>query len=216
MPFRTKEINEKKQILLYGGAHPFIFDLKEIGDYRKYKVNKIVLGSNHGLVMFNNLNELGVFGSNQSGELGLPYKVNEMNFYDKLVLNKMKFLGMEDFKVIDIAAGENFSMVLIKFNNKKFPSLYKFHLNQTESNEVIHLEECETQAAIKKILVSSLRTILLTEDNSLYVKGNLFSLDISEKYKQIVKFDCNVTDLGMGNNDCLILLGRNTFNFNRR
>lgn len=65
-------------------------------------------------------NDVAGFGSNDQGQLGIPLSSDlTKNYYQNLAFNSIKLPSVnETFRFIDIAAGENFSLILIKVKEK--------------------------------------------------------------------------------------------------
>jgi alpha-tubulin suppressor-like RCC1 family protein len=228
-PDKPRDICEKTEIFFYGiipielKKNPF--DLSSLGTFTNYQVKKIVFGLEHCIIQFKNVkNELGLFGSNEYGQLGMDIKPviddKGVNYYSKLSLLKTKFEETSDFEIVDMAAHDLYTLVLVSFKNKakfgKFNYIYKFaheekdklKLDKVEENiNVIKKEEFKynTNGMIIQIYTHENRDVILTEDNSIYVKGSNFNLEIFEKYKMTIeKFEKNIKYLCLGKNHMLI------------
>jgi hypothetical protein len=90
-------------------------------------VLKIVCGNNHGLILLGRITHINVdnndvagFGSNEQGQLGIPLKSDtSKNYYQNLAFNQIKISAIkESFEFQDIAAGENYSLLLVKVKDK--------------------------------------------------------------------------------------------------
>lgn len=97
------------------------FSLDKLID-KNDNVKKIAAGNNHVLVLFAS-GKLGVIGDNNNGQLGLPFKkgendnkINEIYVYIPVIQDE----NFKKYEIIDIACGENFSLLLISANNKNF------------------------------------------------------------------------------------------------
>jgi hypothetical protein len=140
------------------------------------------------------------------------------NTYDYILLNKPEIVKTNKFDILDIAANEYFSLILLKFHDtKKFLShnyLYKLSLktedkinliNNSKIN-VLQKEEIDySRVKIKKIYTFSDRIALLTEDDSIYIKGSDFNMNINYKYKIFIeKFQKSINYICLGNNHMII------------
>lgn len=195
-------------------------------------VQKIVFGLEHCVIKFHNINnEIGVFGCNQNGQLGLEIKPvldNPLvNFYPKLVLNKLSIQDTSDFEIIDIAANEQYTLILVNFKNKQKHGCanYIFRLGHEEKDILlidgtinknifaIKKEEFkyDQKNLIKQIYTHENKDLFLTLDNSIYMKGSSYTLQILEKYKMVVeKFEKMISYLSVGKNHLLIFTGDQT------
>jgi len=89
--------------------------------------------------------ELGIVGSNENGQLGLSLKTkfcqmiqfNSINFSNEVIRPKSR--------VIDIAAGDDFSMILLK-NEANEKILY--HLEVKKENKFINEEEDKLKVVV--------------------------------------------------------------------
>lgn len=107
------------------------FSLDKLID-KNDNVKKITAGNNHVLVLFAS-GKLGVIGDNTNGQLGLPFKkgenenkINEIYVFIPVIQDE----NFKTYEIIDIACGENFSLLLISANNKNF--LFRLGYNQED------------------------------------------------------------------------------------
>lgn len=131
----TKEIFEHNELHCYGficNQNTQDFFLDKYLDKSDF-VKKITAGENQILVLFAS-GKLGILGDNANGQLGLPLKRGENeNKYNEIFIYKPKLsqeININNYEIIDIAAGEHFSLILISLNNKHF--LYKLGYNQED------------------------------------------------------------------------------------
>jgi alpha-tubulin suppressor-like RCC1 family protein len=201
-------------------------DISSLGTFTNYKVQKIVFGSEHCVIKFENINnQIGVFGCNQNGQLGLDIKpIKEdplVNFYPKHVLNKFSIQETSDFDILDIAANDQYTLILVNFKNKKKhgSANYIFRFGQEEKdnllidgpiiNDICAIKKEEfkydQKNLIKHIYTHENKDLFLTDDNSIYIKGSSYTLQILEKYKMVVeKFEKKIRYLSVGKNHLLI------------
>jgi len=212
-------------------------DLNSLATFSNYTVNKIVFGNNHCIIQFeNSKNELALLGSNEHGQLGLNIKKGDLHFdgdssslnvLNKSELKTFEFENTTDYEIIDICAAEDFTLVLIKFGNeKKFGKstyIYRFSLDinsrlnteTKDSNEEIVINPIRREdfkygiySNVKRIYALGDRIVLLTEDNSIFLKGSDFNMDILTNFKEIVsRFEKRIIDICLGKNHLLVTTG---------
>jgi len=130
----TKNIFEQNELHCYGIVPEEMketFSLQKLIDKEDY-VKKISAGNSHVLVLFSS-GKIGVIGDNTNGQLGLPFKkgenenkINEIFVY----IPKIQDESFSKYEIIDIACGENFSLLLISAKNCNF--LFKLGYNQED------------------------------------------------------------------------------------
>jgi alpha-tubulin suppressor-like RCC1 family protein len=201
-------------------------DITSLGTFTHYVVQKIVFGLEHCVVKFQNVkNEIGVFGCNKNGQLGLDIKPVKddplVNFYSKFVLYKLSIQDTSDFEILDIAANEQYTLILVNFHKKEKhgSANYIFRFGQEEKDNLlidgkidkniraIKKEEFkyDDKNLIKQIYTHENKDVFLTQDNSIYIKGSSYTLEILEKYKMVVeKFEKKISYLSLGKNHLLI------------
>jgi len=135
------------------------FNLENIVD-KNDTVKKITAGNNHVLVLFSS-GKLGVIGDNTNGQLGLPFKkgesenkINEIFVY----LPKIEDEKFKKYEIIDIACGENFSLLLISANYKNY--LFKLGYSQ-EDRYRDDIDLINPIVNINKIFLSFIKLIFL-------------------------------------------------------
>ena len=104
-------IFDKEEIRLYGLFNESIKNKPlELKSFTTNEIQKITSGKNHSLVLMKD-NKVGVWGSNQNGQLGL----NRMEvLVENLKINNLDFISnISMFKVVDIACGNNSSYLLL-------------------------------------------------------------------------------------------------------
>ncbi len=192
----------------------------DVSNYSKSFVRKIVCGTNHCLVLFND-GQLAVFGSNEEGQLGLKLK-KEGNYLNEITLNRFnltienaagkKKLQPGEYEIWDIAAGDNFSLLLLRVNMKCI--LVRFGIspedkysNEIETISIINIVEVDHEriGSISNIYVFGQRSMLLTTNNDLYVGGIDFELNPLDKYKHLERFATKIRNVYLGLGHCLVL-----------
>ena len=93
-------------------------------------MSKIVCGNSHCLILFNN-GDLYGFGGNEEGQLGLTITNEDSKYISTLTKINFTVQNLEGFSVEDIAAGDTFSLVLIRDNNNR-TKVVRFGINQAD------------------------------------------------------------------------------------
>lgn len=177
---------------------------------------KIVCGTNHILVLLNNL-ELLVSGSNEQGQLGLDMeKSKELANFRQF---RQELEGTKNYTIIDIAAGENFSLVLISINEIKY--LYRFGINLEDQYDISIDEKNKKQIGhkniekieldynttkIKNIYAFKHRSIIITESNEVLMGGIDYSIrNFNKNFKRVDIFPKEIKNVCLGIGHALIL-----------
>ena len=131
----TKNLIEKTQINCFGAVP---FNSRQING----KVKKIVCGLSHCLLLIkeNNIKNLYGFGLNDEGQLGLEIKnasQDNQDTYYKINIPQ-NIIHIQNYEIIDIAAGDNFSLILIRDNQGN-------NNNNINENNLIMNEEIENE-----------------------------------------------------------------------
>jgi hypothetical protein len=189
----------------------------DVSQFSKSTVRKIVCGTNHCLILFNDGN-LGVFGSNAEGQLGMPI-TKDNNYISQIKINKLNFpipnqKGSNDFEIWDIAAGDKFSMILIKLNLSNESYLVRFgikkedkYLDNVQNISTINIEQIdyEKTGMINNVYSFGQRTLLLSIDNKIFVGGVDFNQNPLEKFKFCESFNNPIKGIYMGQEHCLVI-----------
>ena len=193
-------------------------------------VEKIAFGDSHSLMIIKTSNDktlLYGYGSNENGQLGLPYMPNKNNFYnnwnkielDKEINKAFLFWAKINFTIYDVGVGNGFSIVAIKSAKSPYEiTLYRFEIAKEDKFDAMNGEsssekttiyqekfDTSTNGGIKQIAVFGERLLVLTNDNSVYVKGALFFLSIANNfvlYSQLPK-EKEITQMNLGINHCI-------------
>ena len=131
----TRSLIEKTQINCFGAVP---FNSRQING----KVKKIVCGLSHCLLLIkeNNIKNLYGFGLNDEGQLGLEIKnasQDNQDTYYKINIPQ-NIIHIQNYEIIDIAAGDNFSLILIRDNQGN-------NNNNINENNLIMNEEIENE-----------------------------------------------------------------------
>lgn len=188
------------------------------------------------MILFND-GQLAAFGSNEEGQLGFDFK-KDGNFYNEIMMNKFSVADtlasrnvvnnqnptlISDYDIWDIAAGDNYSLVLIRSGMRTL--LVKFGISPqdkyaSDMNKVksVNLVECDYDRIgnISKVFAFGQRSLLLTLNNDLYVGGIDFeqnTLDL-DKFKHLERFNKQIRSVYMGLEHCLVLDCKCSININ--
>ena len=191
----------------------------------KLNVKKICSSDMHSLMLIeiydenNNLIKtlLYGYGSNENGQLGINYDPLGNNFYkDWILINLEKKIKFKFF-IDDINVGDDFSIITIK-DDKNILSMLRFQLSKEDQFEILStnnnsIKNCITKEkfninenqGIKQVGCFGNRILVLTNDNSLYMKGILYDMTNATEFKKYVKFNENILYMTLGINNCLLL-----------
>lgn len=198
------------------------------------EIKSIQFGDSHSLMLIrstsNGKSFLYGYGSNENGQLGLDFNPGKSNVYDQWTkislddhINKgLMFWNKIDYEIVDIGIGNDFSIVTIQYKKDNSLALYRFQLKKEDKFAVLaeekddkkttvykeHFDQSENKG-IKQVGVFGDRILIITNDNSLYIKGVLYNLDTSDNYALYKKFNFNVISFTMGMNHSLFLTANN-------
>ena len=150
---KTKDILEHEELHLFGQVSPkYKNKIINLPLFTQSKVKKIVV-SKHVLILFENSKLFG-FGLNDEGQLGINItkegnieEITEIKFLNENIIKDLKLNEIKHFKILDIAVGDNYSLILIKTDlNKK--ALIKFGI-KSEDKYLNPLESITTVVKIK-------------------------------------------------------------------
>ena len=189
-------IEELKKVLLEG--------------YGENPVKKIVCGKSHCIILLNNNHLIG-FGLNKEGQLGLPL-VPEKEDYKQITQLQLNLpnISMENSKIIDIAAGDEFSLILIETQDGhtlivRFGTdiINKYaNIPNTVCQKVEILPELNSN--ITRIIAFENRKIFLTKENEIYVGGRDFSGTEIDEYILLKKFDIKIKEIYLQKESCVV------------
>ena len=196
----------------------------------KLNVKKMSSSDMHSLMLIeiydenNNLIKTLIYGygSNEYGQLGIDYDPLGNNFYKDWVLinleKKMKF----EFFIDDINIGDDFSIVTLKDLNSNNLLMIRFQLSKDDQFDILSnnnntIKNCITKEqfnlsdnkGIKQVGCFGNRILVLTNDNSLYMKGILYDMSNATEFKKCAKFKENILYFTLGINNCLLLSEEN-------
>ena len=194
----------------------------DISKYTKSFVRKIVCGSNHCLILFND-GQLAGFGGNEDGQLGLDL-IKHGNYVNEIKTNRFAIYdpvartNITEYDIIDIAAGDNFSLIVVRANLRNVLIRLglrpedKYRDDHASINPVNIVElNYDKINNIKNVYQFGQRSLIITQDNSLYVGGVDFHLNPVDKFKYIDHFNKQIRSIHLGLEHCLILDCKNIF-----
>lgn len=203
----TKHIFEVNEIHCFG-TYPK--DIIKLSTYTTERVKKMRCGNIHCLVLLINGDCLG-FGGNEEGQLGLDPSVKGCQ---ELMLPKTIPAIPQEFVYEDIAAGENFSLLLVRTKQQQYLIRYglnikdKYKGNQ-EVSQTIHLEPLpNTIGQIRSIYAFGQRMMLLNETNDIFIGGLDFKSRMIKGYELFYHFNGNIKSIQLGFGHCIILNGK--------
>lgn len=144
------------------------------------------------------------------------------NFCDEIIIHKHKLDNTFDYDYIDVACESNKTLLLVKFHKNYHNSLFILgennilNVNKDDTKDSINLTNNLNfeELKIKKIYSKKNSSLLLTEDNSLYIKGSNFLNFNDEKFTKIAsKFNKEIKSLELGNEHIILLTSKFFFIF---
>ena len=233
--FLDKLYPDNNLLISYGNAfYDKNLDLNKLtkkDESDKLNVKKFCSSDMHSLMLIeiyskdNNLIKTSVYsyGINESGQLGIDYDPLGNNFYKEWLYVEIEKKIKKKIFIDDINVGENFSIITVKEIDKDILSIYRFQLRKEDQFEILSknnnsVKTCITKekfdtrdnGGIKQVSCFGNRILVLTKDNSLYMKGILYDMSNAEEFKKFVKFDEEILYITMGINNCLLLGEDNT------
>lgn len=220
-PNNNKNVIKENKLYVFGneclGFDNNILNIKEISNTN---IKKIVSGDNHVLILFSDGRLFGI-GNNTEGQLGL--RLEQENLYlTKLLeiridLSNTSFSGNK-YEILDIAAGNNYSLILVKFNNSNTADVIKFGLNQSDKysddlkslkvvyliSDLYKLNRTNAFGSVKSIYSFGERSLLVF-DNEILIGGKDFNMIPLNDYIQLFSSQNKITQISLGKEHCLIL-----------
>ncbi len=178
--------------------------------YGQKPVKKIVCGKAHCIILLNN-NKLIGFGSNEDGQLGLPLETKVCNKVTKLPITLQNIGNLNNIEIKDIAAGDEFSLVLVKNEEERFFLIrfgtdirYKYVTLPYSTSQSIYILPEEVNN-ITKIFAFEKRKLFYTQENDIYLGGKDFTGTEINRYIHLKKFDTNILSLQLQKESCIIM-----------
>jgi len=213
---------EKNELFSFGSV-PDNLRWMELNNFNSL-VKKIVTGRNHCLILFEN-GQLFGFGGNEEGQLGMNIKDNNFDSLTLIRFNDNNNNIINDQRIEDIAAGDNFSLILVR-DAQENQHLLRFGIklidkynvdarNNNDSNiNVVNSEILPNNlnTEINKIYAFGKRVIFCTKKDALehqqiFIGGYDFNDNKIEdgKYKELIENNNIIfTDIYLGQNFCLL------------
>jgi alpha-tubulin suppressor-like RCC1 family protein len=110
-------------------------------------LRKICIGKNHSIALFES-GKISVLGDNHNGQLGIPFKKTcEGNKFDEWYTFSPEIDTLKNSSVIDIACGDDFSLLLISENQQNilvrlgYKQEDKYRDNIEDISPIVNLKE---------------------------------------------------------------------------
>ena len=205
----TRNEIETEELYVFGSAPEELRKVLLEGDrYGRKPVKKIVCGKTHCIILLNNNSLIG-FGSNEEGQLGLPLETKECSQITQLPIN-IPNVNLENAKILDIAAGDEFSLILIR-TQEGHSIIVRFgtdiinkyaNVPNTVCQKVENLPDLNSN--INKIIAFEKRKIFCTEGNEIYVGGRDFSGTEIDEYVLLKKFENPIEEIYLQKESCIV------------
>ena len=203
----TKNELELEELYVFGSAPEELRKVLLEG-YGRKPVKKIVCGKSHCIILLNNNSLIG-FGSNAEGQLGLALEKKDYLQITQLPIN-IPNINMENSQILDIAAGDEFSLVLIRTQEEHY-LIVRFGTDIINKYANVPNTVCqkieqlpELNGPITNILAFEKRKIFCTENNEIFIGGRDFSgIEINE-YILLKKFDNKIENIYLQKESCIV------------
>ena len=203
----TKNELELEELYVFGSAPEELRKVLLEG-YGRKPVKKIVCGKSHCIILLNNNSLIG-FGSNAEGQLGLALEKKDYLQITQLPIN-IPNINMENSQILDIAAGDEFSLVLIRTQEEHY-LIVRFGTDIINKYANVPNTVCqkieqlpELNGPITNILAFEKIKIFCTENNEIFIGGRDFSgIEINE-YILLKKFDNKIENIYLQKESCIV------------
>lgn len=204
----TRNEIELEELFVFGSA-PEELRKTLLEQYGRKPVKKIVLGKSHCLILLNNNTLIG-FGSNEEGQLGLELAKKECNKPTPIPITLQNIGDIQNMQITDIAAGEDFSLVLLK-NAEEQSILVRFGIDVM--NKYVDIPNVSVQKVekipegvvnISHIFAFEKRIMFYTSTNEIYVGGRDFMGTEINEYKLLKKIYNDIENLYMLKESCIV------------
>jgi alpha-tubulin suppressor-like RCC1 family protein len=126
----SQSIFQKNELHLFGVVPDNLREVDiDLSGVNKTRVRKIACGNSHCLILFSD-GELFGFGENICGQIGLSIAIKDSNYISEIKRVKFAVPDIKDYKIIDIACGDQYSLVLI--NSKGVNYLIRFGIGKED------------------------------------------------------------------------------------
>ena len=224
---KNKQLIEKPEIHCFGAVPRELPKIIDSTRYSQSPIRRIVCGNSHCLILFNDGSLYG-FGGNEEGQLGVIITDEKSKYLNDLTKINFSLPAIPEFTIEDIAAGDVYSIVLIKARNKfhivhfgiKQEDKYKLTSEGIKNIWTEKLpDDDEEELNIKSISAFGKRKVFVTQDNTIYISGIDFTSNKLKEYVLFYKFEKQIHSVNMGLNHIIILatdgliygLGDNTY-----
>lgn len=208
---QTRNELELEELYVFGSAPE---ELRKIllEPYGRKPVKKIVCGKSHCLILLSN-NTLMGFGSNEEGQLGLSLDTKVCNNITKIKITVPSLENVQNsLQILDIAAGEDFSIILIKNTTDEQIYLIKFgtdlrnrYLSKPDNNTQIIEKLPEDVGTINKVFAFEKRKVFSTVENDIYLGGRDFTGTDIKGYVLLKKFNTKIENIYLQKESCIVL-----------
>ncbi|MCQ2818412.1 MAG: hypothetical protein MJ252_14185 [archaeon] len=203
---------DKNEIISFGDVPTDLnlpFALSKVVDGNA-SVRKIVCGIGHCLILLNN-GQLFGFGGNDNGQLGIKITDEKQKLIQTLtkIQFEVKEPSLNRFIIKDIAAGDDYSLILIRQEEHDYIIRFglalkdRYRINIKEANNITVDPIPEDIGEVEGIFAFGKRRLLVTQNNKIYINGADFKNFYLDKYTE-VKFEGEIQSLHLGMNHCLI------------
>ena len=203
----TKNELELEELYVFGSAPEELRKVLLEG-YGRKPVKKIVCGKSHCIILLNNNSLIG-FGSNAEGQLGLALEKKDYLQITQLPIN-IPNINMENSQILDIAAGDEFSLVLIRTQEEHY-LIVRFGTDIINKYANVPNTVCqkieqlpELNGPITNILAFEKRKFFCTENNEIFIGGRDFSGTEINEYILLKKFDNKIENIYLQKESCIV------------
>ncbi len=203
----TKNELELEELYVFGSAPEELRKVLLEG-YGRKPVKKIVCGKSHCIILLNNNSLIG-FGSNAEGQLGLALEKKDYLQITQLPIN-IPNINMENSQILDIAAGDEYSLVLIRTQEEHY-LIVRFGTDIINKYANVPNTVCqkieqlpELNGPITNILAFEKRKIFCTENNEIFIGGRDFSGTEINEYILLKKFDNKIENIYLQKESCIV------------
>ena len=196
---------------------------------QKLNIKKISSSDMHSLMLIEIYDDknliktlLYAYGSNENGQLGIDYCPLGNNFFKDWVLVNLEKKIKFKFLIDDVNVGDDFSIITINDINKNSLMMIRFELSKEDQFDILSnnnnsIKNCVKREnfniienkGIKQVGCFGNRILVLTNDNSLYMKGILYDMSNATEFIKYAKFNDNILYFTLGINNCLLLSEEN-------
>ena len=219
----TRQELETENLYIFGSV-PLELQKFLLEGYGRNPVVKIACGKYHYIILLTN-NRLIGFGLNNVGQLGLPVETKEVTQITELKIN-LPNENLGDFEILDIAAGDEYSLILIRTQDNHFKiikfgmdNIHKYINPHNVSFQKIEKLPDTIFGNITNIIAFEKRKIFWTEQNEVYLGGRDFYGTELDDYILLKKFQTKIKNIFLLKESCYVqdeeneifILGENSY-----